>query len=260
MQVGSVGSETTSLGFVTWLLSFGFGFFAWQSIHSLITNKYVILEELHRHDRGEYSVRILNICHATLCSCAILLYLSGLVPLYLLLVWRAFSTAFFLFDFIQIYLIYIRLSALGRLQGFKDPKQSFFHHAVTTCLMYGVGLKGKVSGLVLFYLAEIAIPFFEMTWYYKHTGRGNTIDYAWWYSWEILLYFFLRVVLVVPVAAVTIFPFLEYDKPLFALVVTLLYLAVYFMNVMNWLKMASDDHKTLILCGRHYSIDYWKVQ
>jgi hypothetical protein len=171
--------------------------------------------------------------------------LLGLISTFPMEITRIWSTAFFVFDAFQILHMYNQMSYQGITNRLKKPFMTLFHHVVTTLLMHGFMFQGRLTGLVIFYIAEIAMLPVLITWRYLHLDQEGSLECAYWHLVEIILYGFLRVFLLPWLFAFGIWPYIEWNHPL-GLVICGLYVGVYYMNV-QWFRTMLDLSKEQLL-------------
>lgn len=237
--------------YLWYVIHFILGFLFWQVCFDCLKPSYVAQENREFHHMGEQLLRIVTFCHACMCSIFVCGYFFEIMSANIMILGRIYSTAFFVFDALQVLQIYNRLSYLRLQDQIKNPMITLFHHSVTILLMHGFMFQGKLTGLVIFYLAEIAMLPVLCTWRYIHINQEASLACLICRLLEIFLYGILRVLLIPPLFLFCILPYFEKDEilawPIFGT-----YILVYVMNVIWFLQMAMGTSESILEFARDW--------
>ena len=195
-------------GWIWYTLHFVFGLKIWAFCHNKMKPKYVIWEHMDSYHLGQELQKVMNLFHAMLCTVFVSAYWCDVISSDVMMIGRAYSIAYFVFDSYQIHSIYNRLKHLGLEDEVQHPAKMYFHHIATILLMKGYMFEGsptmresgtvdepQLTGLVIFYLAEAAMIPVLLTWRYIHINQEASWGCAITRICEIVLYGVFRVFL-----------------------------------------------------------------
>lgn len=233
-----------------WLIHFVVSFFFWNLCYQVFTPAYVPKGSQDTHHIGEQHLKTVNFCHASMCTIFVCGYYLNLFSPETFLLGKIYSTSFFIWEMFQVLHIYNRLYYLGlHQQNMKDPRGTLFHHVVTIFFIHNFMFNKHANvlqstGLVIFYLAEIAMLPVLATWAYLHTNQEASFACAVCRIVEVVLYGAIRVVLVPILFFACMLPAFQVNT-LVGWLILLCYGAVYALNVGWFLDMSGRSVKEL---------------
>lgn len=237
------------LGF---LIHFTLGYIFWEYILTIQKPRHAILSHAASSHVGEMQMRLVTLCHACVCCTALILYFFDVMPEFIFYWFRHYSCAFFIWDLVNSTLIRNRLNELGEDGILKnDPMLVVLHHVATIFLMYGYPFGGGHGGMVLFYLAEIPMIPLILTWYFLHTGEGDSWNCNQMRVWEIVSYGLLRVVCAPFFFLCILVPQIQLTS-LLSVIFLILYVIVYIQNCIAFRKIVNLNVKPIVTCLESY--------